>query len=275
MFIRSARLGFAALALAGSAAAQAVPTTQPMYIDIFREFEKPGHSAAHQATETRWASLNRDVGYPYPYLAYVAISGAPEIWWVTALESFDAFGKSNTFAADNAAYRQSIAKVAMEDGEHISGSIRMQARAMPDAGSGSFPELGKMRVYSILTVRMRPGHGSAFAEIAKHYAAIVAGSGAVGWRAYEVMTGAPAGTYLVFSSFPSWAAVDANEAAWGKAMAGAGAHMVEAGKLAKESIMSSDSRYFEVNPGMSLVSKEMAAADPFWAPKAAATKRAP
>jgi hypothetical protein len=151
----------------------------------------------------------------------------------------------------------------------------MQARSMPDAGSGSFPELGTMRVYSILTVRMRPGHGSAFAEIAKHYAASVAGSGAVGWRAYEVMTGAPAGTYLVFSSFPSWAAVDANEAAWGKAMASAGAHLAEAGKLAKESIMSSDSRYFEVSPGMSLVSKEMAAADPFWAPKAPATKRAP
>jgi hypothetical protein len=51
--------------------------------------------------------------------------------------------------------------------------------------------------------------------------------------------------------------------------------MVEAGKLAKESIMSSDSRYFEVSPGMSLVSKEMAAADPFWDPKAPATKRAP
>jgi hypothetical protein len=39
-------------------------------------------------------------------------------------------------------------------------------------------------------------------------------------------------------------------------------------------MMFSESLYFSVNPNMSLVSKEMAAADPFWAPKAA-TSRAP
>lgn len=274
MFSRSACVGAVLLALAGSAAAQATPTTQPMLVDIYREIEKPGHAAAHEATEARWAALNRGAGYPYSYLALVAASGAPEVWWVSGLDSFDAFGKSNAFGADKTAYRQSIARVAMEDAEHISSVVRMQARAVPEASSGGFPELAKMRVFSILTIRMRPGHASAFAEIAKHYAAIVSEAGAVGWRAYEVVAGAPGGTYLVLSSFPSWAAVDANDAAWTKAMGGAGAHLEAAGKLAREAMMFSESRYFSVNPNMSLVSKEMAAADPFWAPKAA-TNRAP
>jgi hypothetical protein len=57
-------------------------------------------------------------------------------------------------------------------------------------------------------------------------------------------------------------------------MGGAGAHLEAAGKLAREAMMFSESRYFSLNPNMSLVSKEMAAADPFWAPKAA-TNRAP
>lgn len=269
MFSRIAGLTGIALALAGSAAAQAVPTAQPAYLDIFREFEKPGHGMAHEAVEARWAALNRTAGFPYTYLAYVASSGTPEIWWVTALASLEDLGKSNAFGS--AAHRQAVARVAMEDGDHISGATRMQARAMPAAGHGGFPELAKMRVYSILTVRMRPGFFGSFAEIAKHYAAIAASNpDIVGWRTYEVMTGAPGGTYLVFSSFPSWAAVDANEAAWGKAMAGAGAHLQEAEKLAKDGIMNTESRYFEVNPKMSLVSKELAASDPFWAPKPAA-----
>jgi predicted secreted Zn-dependent protease len=69
------------------------------------------------------------------------------------------------------------------------------------------------------------------------------------------------------ATFPSWAAVDANEAAWGKAMANAGAHLTAAGKLASEAIMNTELRYFSVNPRMSLVSKELAASDPFWAAK--------
>jgi hypothetical protein len=272
---RSIALGFIVLVFAGSAFAQATPTTQPTLIDIYREVEKPGHAAAHEATETRWATLNRNAGYPYAYLAYVAVSGTPEVWWVSAVDSFDGFGKSNAFGSDKPVYRAAIARVAMEDGEHITNVVRMQARAVPEAGSGGFPDLAKMRVYSILTVRMRPGMEDGFARIAKHYGAIVAGGEAAGWRAYQVISGAPGGTYLVFTSFPSWAAVDANEAAWARAMGGAGTHLEEAGKLARETVMSTEVRYFSVNPNMSVVSKEMMASDPFWAPKPAPATRAP
>lgn len=249
-------------------AGQTLPTRQPAYVEIIRELEKPGHAAAHEATEARWAQVNRSAGFPLAYIALAATSGTPEVWWISPFDSFEALGKSNDFGT--AAYKASIARVAMEDGEHITSTIRMQARAVPDATVGEFPEIAKVRIYSVLTVRMRPGHEQAFSEIAKHYAAIVAGSGVAGWRSYEVIAGAPGGTYLVMSSFPSWAAVDANEAAWGKAMANAGPHLEAAGKLAAEAIMSSEARYFAVNPRMSLVPKELMDSDPFWAVKATA-----
>jgi hypothetical protein len=254
--------------LAGPLVAQTMPAKQPNLVDIAREVEKPGHFLAHEMSEGRWAELNRTTGFPYAYLALVAASGTPEVWFVTGLDSFDAWGKSVGFGADNASYGQALAKIAQDDGDHLTNVIRMQARALPDASHGTFPEMGKVRVYSVLTVRMRPGFEQSFTEIAKHYVALAgAGSGIAGWRSYEVISGAPGGTYLVFSSHPSWAAVDANEAAFAKAMAAGAMHMEAAGKLAKEGIMSTEARYFTVNPTMSVMPKEMMASDPFWAPK--------
>jgi len=136
--------------------------------------------------------------------------------------------------------------------------------------------MAKNRVYSVMTVRMKTGYENAFQEIAGHYKMVAeTNSGIAGWRAYEVIAGAPGGTYLVFTSFPSWAAVDANEAAWARAMSGSSAHLEAVGKVAKEAVLSTEVRYFNVNPAISLVPKEMAAADPFWAPKPMAAPKKP
>ena len=267
MSLRSLCLSAVPLLLASPVAGQALPTRQPPYLEIFRELEKPGHSAAHEATEARWAQLNRSAGYPVPYIALVATSGTPEIWWVNGAESFDAMGKAMDFG--EASYKASIAKVAMEDGDHITSVTRIQARALPEASHGAFPEVGKARVYSVLTLRVRPGQEQAFNALTKHFTTMASGSAVAGWRMYEVIAGAPGGTFLVMASFPSWAAVDANEAAWTRMMANAGAHLQEIGKLSGEAIMSTELRYFSVNPRMSLVPKELAASDPFWAPKPA------
>jgi hypothetical protein len=251
---------------AGSLVAQAVPASQPKILHIVREIEKPNHNQAHMAAEVRWTEFNRRMGFPTTYFGLVSMSGPPEAWWLSSYDTFEALGK--TFSP--AGYEAGLAKVEAADAEHISGMVVMQARGLPDVSHGAFPEIGKQRVYSIMTVRMRPGYEEKFAEIAGHYKMIAQGnSGIAGFRSYEVIAGAPGGTYLVLSSFPSWAAVDANEAAWAGAMSGAGAHLEAAGKLAKEAIMNTEVRYFNVNPAISLVPKELAAADPFWAPKAA------
>ena len=246
--------------------AQTLPRSQPAIINIYREVEKPNHAVAHEATEERWADFNRRSGYPTSYFGLVAASGVPEVWLISSFENMEGFGKSLSFEA-RPGYNQGLARIQSEDAEHVASFTSMQARAMRDASHGLFPDLSKQRIYSIMTVRTKPGYESAFGEIAGHYKRAAGTSEVAGWRVYEVIAGAPGGTYLILTSFSSWESVDANEAEWGKVMSGAGPHMEAAGKLAKDAIQSTEVRYFTINPRISMVPKEIIAADPFWDPK--------
>ncbi len=249
-------------------AAQQMPASQPAIIGIVREIEKPGHFMLHREVEGRWADLNRRHNYPNTYLALEAVSGVPEIWWVEAFDGLGSFGKSRSFGMDNPAYTQAFGKIAREDGDHLNSVIFTQARAVPAASYGTFPDLGKMRVFSILTVQMRPGMEPAFAQIAQAYAAVMKAKNVpASWRAYEVIAGAPGGTFLVFSSYPSWEAVDAGQKATMEAVMGTNPTDLEGMmKAFREGVASTNARFFTVNPGLSMVSKELQA-DPFWAPR--------
>lgn len=275
MISRSTRtLGVVTL-LAVPLAAQQIPTGQPAIISIAREIEKPGRFGVHEAVEIRWADLNRRHNYPYGYIALVANSGVNEVWWVSGFDGLGSFGKSAAFGSDNPAYTQALSKLAAEDGEHLNNVILTQAQALPDASYGAFPDVSKMRVFSVVTIQMRPGMEPMFGEIAKKYAAIMQAKAVpVSWRAYEVIAGAPGGTYLLFSSYPSWDAVETERKASNAAFMGASPADLEGIlKSVRDAVASSNARYFTVNPRMSLVPKEFAS-DPFWAPpKPAAPKK--
>jgi len=276
MFNRRMIVAGIAAVLAPTLAAQQMPSSQPAIISITREIEKPGHFGLHEGVETRWADLNRRNSYPVTYLALVANSGAPEVWWVSSYDDLGGFGKAAMFGSDNAAYTQALSRIAAEDGDHLNGVIFTQAQAVPDASYGAFPNLATMRVFSVLTVQMRTGMEQSFTEIAKKYAGIMQAKGVqTSWRTYEVIAGAPGGTFLVFSSFPSWDAVEATRKAGMAAMMGANPADLEGlMKPWREGVVNSNTRYFTVNPRMSLVSKEYAA-DPFWAPKPVAMPKKP
>ena len=260
--------------VAGTLVAQTLPSSQPAIINIYREVEKPNHAVAHEATEARWADFNRRSGYPTTYFGLVAASGVPEVWWISRFENMEEFGKSLSFEG-RPGYNQGLARIQSEDAEHVESFSSMQARALRSSSHGLFPDLSKQRVYSIMILRTKPGYATAFAEITGHYKMAAGTSYVAGWRAYEVIAGAPGGTYLILTSFSSWEAVDANEAEWRRVASTAGTHLDAAGKLAKEAILSTEVRYFTINPRISVVPKEVIAADPFWDPKPAAAVRKP
>lgn len=259
---------------AATLVAQTLPVSQPAIINIYREVEKPNHAVAHEATEERWADFNRRSGYPTSYFGLVAASGVPEVWWISRFENMEGFGKSLSFEA-RPGYNLGLARIQAADAEHVQSFSSMQARALRDASHGLFPDLSKQRIYSIMTLRTRPGYGSAFREIAGHYKRAAGTSEVAGWRAYEVIAGAPSGTYLILTSFSSWAAVDANEAEWGRVASMAGEHLDAAGKLVKEAVLSTEVRYFTINPRISVVPKEVVASDAFWDPKSPPPVRKP
>jgi hypothetical protein len=181
------------------------------------------------------------------------MSGQPEVWWVTSYAGLDAWGKGSNYTEPT--YTGQLNKIAVEDGEHITGVIRTQAEAVPQASYGAFPDIKAVRVFSILTVQVRPGGEAAFTDIAQRYAAMMKAKDVpTSWRSYQVVSGAPAGTFLVFSSFPSWEAVEANRKATAAAMSMASSTDAEGfAKAVREGIVSMNARYFTVNPKMSTV----------------------
>jgi hypothetical protein len=251
-----------------ASAQQAVPTTQPAVLNIIREIEKPGHFAAHYQTEVRWAALNRSNNYPAMLLALSSVSGPKEVWWVSTFTGMDALGKADAFGMDNPSYTAAVGKIAMEDGEHLTNSISTQLEASRAASYGTFPDVRSQRVYQILTVTTRPGGEAAFIDVAQRFAALMSAKGIpASWRSYQVVAGAPSGTFMVFSSYTSWDAVEASRKAIVSVMAESNSADVQAlNKATRDGIVSMNSRYFTVSPGMSLVPKEWLS-DPFWSAK--------
>ena len=170
------------------------------------------------------------------------MSGQPEVWWVTTHTGLDTWGKTSTYAEPT--YTGQLNKIAVEDGEHITGVIQTQAEAVPQASYGQFPDVKTVRVFSILTVQTRPGGEAAFTDIAQRYAAMMKAKDVpTSWRSYQVVSGAPTGTFLVFSSFPSWEAVEANREATAAAMSMASSTDAEGfGKAVRDGIVSMNLR---------------------------------
>ena len=117
MHMRKSTLSLTLLALvAGSAStalAQGMPTTQPKFLNIFREQLKPGAAAEHAKWEAGWPAAYEKAKSPYNYIALQSITGPPEVWYVSPLanqaayaEMMDAEQKDPVLAAEAGAPRQ-------------------------------------------------------------------------------------------------------------------------------------------------------------------------
>jgi hypothetical protein len=117
---------------------------------------------------------------------------------------------------------------------------------------------------AVTVLRIKYGHDADLAQVAKLADRRRRKSGSdQPVLAYQVVSGGPSGTFLLFSPMDSLARMDAAPAR----MAAARQAMGERNRqhfetLAPEVVQSSESLLFAFNPRMSYVSKEFAAADP-------------
>jgi len=257
-------------ATAATAAAQGVPTTQPKFMHIFREQIKPGRVADHAKWEAGWPAAYEKARSPYNFIALQSITGPPEVWYVSPLASQAAYGEMIASEEKDPGLEAELERLGKVDGEFVSEQSAMQAVAMPELSHGAFPQIGKTRYYEITTFRVRPGHQEAWIAATKAYKA-AAGRSAPGasWRTYEVIAGAPGGTYLVFSSVGAFGEFDKmmaeSEATWKGLTAEEGAVL---GKFMKDSVLNVSTNRYRLSPGQSYVNAETKAQDPaFWSPK--------
>lgn len=271
MFVKRS-LPALALIAAGAATAwgQALPTSQPKMLTIYREQIKVGHAGAHVKTEAGWPAAFAKAKSPYYYLALVSITGPSEAWFLSPWDSYASWGKSMSDEMGNAELSAELDRLSMADAEHVEGLRIMEATARPDLSHGKYPDLNKQRFWEITIMRVRPGHEEKFAAAAKTYAAMATRSEPnAAWRVYQISGGMPGPAFLIFSSFTAFGDLDAmmagDEKMW-KSITPEEKAVFD--KFATEALLNAESNKYRLDPQMSYVSAETRASDPaFWGKK--------
>ena len=263
----------AALALAvgaPSASGQALPTTQPKLLQIYREQVKTGHAAAHAKTEAGWPAAFSKAKSPDYYLALSSMTGPQVVWFLSPWDSYTAWGKSMARDEANAELSAELERLSAADAEHVESLPSLEVIARPDLSHGTYPDLNKQRFWEITIMRVRPGHDDQFAAAAKAYKGMAARSMPnARWRVYQVSAGMAGPTYLIFSSVDSFSQFDAMFAegmAAEKTMTAEERAVFQ--KFDTEALISAETNKYRLDPNMSYVSPETKAADPaFWSKK--------
>jgi hypothetical protein len=254
--------------------AQETPKPAPV-ISIGIESIKEGRSAAHEKVETEWTATLRKANFPGTYYALASMSGTSEVIFVAPMESFGAREELDKFA-DKEPLKTSLDNLDSRDGELRASSRQMWAVYRPDLSYK--PEnlkLAKTRYVDVAAFHLKLGKDDDFAGGAKAiFGAYEKSNVDMCILGYQVVAGAPSGTFLLFTMMDSMKFLDAEperqkalkagmpEATYQGLMRGMG-----------DVFVSMEDNLYEVKPGMSLPSKAVAEGDPaFWKLKVATAK---
>ncbi len=254
---------------------QAQSPEPPHILRIFREDIKSGKTLAHERVESAYARAFSKTGYP-SYLGLVSITGTTQAWFLESHDSYESLEKAiHTIQAEP--LKSTLDQLDVQDGELRTGERQMIATFQKDLSYLPVPSnLPKVRFFSINTLHVRPGHAADFAALRKLVNAAFIKSGSEQRRVvFSVSSGAPAGTYLIFSGTTSLKTMDPLPSAMSMADA-FGESLDHYYKLQADVIASSETALFAVDPKMSNPPKEFLTADSdFWAPKTKAAAAKP
>jgi len=199
-------------------------------------------------------------------LGMSAISGSPENWLI---ELHDSFGSVEDLAARFGPAPSGVVAPLGDDllpasSRTLIAVYRPELSYRPDQASQVWPA---MRYLDVVVYRIRPGSEADFAKILKLRDV---GLDSVNLDrpevAYQVISGSPSGTYLLLAPLTSLRVFDDARAippVYAEATA------AEAKKLADDTEIVRERLWFRIQPRLSYVSDEFAAADPgFWRPAA-------
>jgi len=267
---QAALLCSATLSLAAQTAAD-----PPAVLRIFREYIKEGKGSAHRNNENAFMLEAAVQKYPANIIGMTTVTGGSEAWFLEGHESFGAI------EATLAAYDRPDARFNQLD--ELDGEFRTASRSFfavyrPEIsfhGQELMQNLPKARFVTITLIHMRVGHESDFDEIAKMASdAMLKAMSDQPVVVYQVYSGLANGTFLLIEASPSLKAMDSipeRSQAMVKAMGDTGSKRFF--KAMADGFVDSEAMVFALDPRMSYVSKEFAAADPsFWNPKPEETK---
>ncbi len=242
------------------------PPPPPSVLWIQRELVKPGKGSAHNEWEAGWPAAFGKSNWPTTYLAANALTGSNEAWFFIGYPSFEAMEKDMGQMDANASLTAEMKRLGAGESDFLESTSGVLAQYIPSVSYKPVVDIPKMRYFEILRYAMKPGHEGDFIKAATIYKDGFTKAGIDNhWATYRVVSGMPAGTYLVIVPMRSLSMFD-RTGSEDEAMARAlGPEQMGAlGKLVTDGVATVQSQIFAFNPKMSYVSKEWKAADPFW-----------
>src|SRR5438067_2187874 len=103
----------------GQVGAQSLPTSQPNFVQIAIEEVKIGHDDEHSKLEAGWPAAFEKAKSPYYGIGMVALTGAPQAWFLTPFENHDAMGDSLKRNADDPILAAELSRLSRADAAHI------------------------------------------------------------------------------------------------------------------------------------------------------------
>jgi hypothetical protein len=242
-------------------------------LEIVREAIKEGRAAAHEKVEAEYAAAFRKANFAGHYIALSSLSGTGEVWFIELMPSFAASEEYDQ-AAQKEPLKSALATMESRDGEVRTTSRGIWAVYRPDMSyrANAFNP-AKTRYVMVGTFRVRLGHEDDFTAGSKTYiGALEKANVDECVLAYQVVAGAPAGTYLFFTMMDSMKALDGEPARMQAIRQAMGAeNFSRFMKSGGEIFQSIEDTLFQVKPGMSYPSQAILDADAaFWKPKAMA-----
>jgi len=266
--------------LFASISAAAQQPQLPKVLWIYREDVKPARGAAHHRVghgfAQHWAKNKVQ-----PFLAVDAVSGnATEAMFLSGYDSLASLEKDMQ-AFDKGSSGPEFDALERQEAELVNSVRSMVAILRPDLSYK--PErlmsvLPQSRYFSIETFRLRLGKDADFEAGTKLFQnAFEKMKSDRPYVFYQVVMGAPEGTYFLFAPMKSLKEVDEEFASQGAFMQAMGEeNMKNLMKGAGDVFISMENNVYAFNPNMSSVSKEFAAGDPkFWTPKPVAKRPTP
>jgi hypothetical protein len=259
------------------ALAQETPTMgPPKVLLIVREEIKPGMMGTHGRHAADFVGIFNQLQTPNHRIAMVPIAGNEnEVLYITPAESFADIERINKstdqkLSSLNGTMRVKLDALDREGPALHSGMRDMMAVYRPDLSFNPGVDVRKMRYFMVTTTRLRPGFDSAYLDYIQKLARIAREKGKADnyhLATFQVVAGAPSGTYLTMRPLMSLSELD-DPVGMRVRAAMSDDQRKDFEKGIREMMMSSETSAYAFAPNMSYVHKEFAAGDPdFWTPK--------
>ena len=248
----------------------------PPVLLIVREDIKASKMPAHARHATAFAQIFAKLQTPNHRIALWPVAGSEnDLVYITGADSFAAVEKiqqdtDKKMAAVGGATKVTLDRLGKEAPDLHTGMRDMLASYRSELSFNAGVNIAQMRYFSITTVRVRPGHDAEYADYVRNIANVAREKAKVEdfhIACFQVISGAPGGTYMFFRAMKSLAELDQNIGA--KVRAAMSDDMRKAAdKAVADAVIISETSTYAFEPHMSYVPKEMAAQDPtFWNPK--------